>query len=160
MKNRSTKVAIETMCTESSIRVYIDYLDGNRKEVAGFLFPEIYNLSEAQATKISRAAATAVVDTLKRCVGLKSRPYKVPYKVSTVVTGYVGGVAFPSSFHGKMTLECTQLTCPENTGILCIHNEDSWLSAENVDTALQIFKWHSHRFYKSLEELRWQIPRF
>ena len=157
MKNRSTKVAIETMCTESSIRVYIDYLDGNRKEVAGFLFPEIYNLSEAQATKISRAAATAVVDTLKRCVGLKSRPY---YNAPKAVTGYVGRVAFPSSFHGKMTLECTQLTCPENTGILCIHNEDSWLSAENVDTVLQIFTWHSHLFYKSLEKLRKQIPPF
>ena len=160
MKNRSTKVETEsvvTYCTESSIHVYFDTLDGQRIELAHFLFPEIYNFSDAQATKIGRSAATAVSDTLKRCVGLKSRPY---YNAPKAVTGYVGGVAFPSSFHGKMTLECTQLTCPENTGILCIHNEDSWLSAENVDTVLQIFTWHSHRFYKSLEKVRKQIPPF
>ena len=157
MKNRSTKVAIETMCTESSIRVYIDYLDGNRKEVAGFLFPEIYNLSEAQATKISRAAATAVVDTLKRCVGLKSRPY---YNAPKAVTRYVGGVVGSSSSPGQMLFICKQVTCPDNISAICISNEDGWLSAENVDTALQIFKWHSHLFYKSLEKVRKQIPPF
>ena len=156
MKNRSTKVETEAyaVCTGSSIHVYVDTIDGDRIELAYFLFPQIYNLSDAQLTKIGRTATTAVADTLSGWVGLIDRPY---YNAPKAVTRYVGRV-LGSTSHGNMLFECTQVTCPENTGILCIHNEDSWLSAENVDTALQIFKWHSHLFYKSLEKLRKQIP--
>ena len=162
MKNRSTKVETEAyaVCTGSSIHVYVDTIDGDRIELAYFLFPQIYNLSDAQLTKIGRTATTAVADTLSGWVGLIDRPYKVPYKAPKAVTRYVGRVLGSSSSPGKMLFECTQVTCPDNTSILGFDNEDGSLSAENVDTALQIFKWHSHRFYKSLEELRWQIPPF
>ena len=158
MKNRSTKVETESICTEFAIHVYID-IDGHRKELARFRFPQIYNLSEAQATKIGRAAEIAIIDTLSGCVELKlkSRPY---YKVPKAVTRYVGHVGVPSLYPGQMLFICTQVTCPENTSVIQINNKDGSLSAENVDTALQIFKWHSHRFYKSLEKLRKQIPPF
>ena len=161
MKNRSTHVEVEllTECMEDAVYVYAD-IHGHREEMARFLFPQIYNLSDAQLRKISGAAVTAVEDTLNGCVWLIDRPYKVPYKVPKAVKGYVGRVTASSSSLEKMWFTCTQLTCPENTSKIHINNESGWLSAENVDTALQIFKWHSHRFYKSLESLRWQIPRF
>ena len=158
MKNRSTRVGtkIYTVCTEHAIYVNHVDTDGHRKELARFQFPQIYNLSDAQSTKITRLATTAVGDTLDGCMGLKSRLYKVP----KAVTRYVGRVVVSSSSTGKMLLMCTQVTCPENTSAIYINIENGWLSAENVNTALQIFKWHSHLFYKSLEKVRKQIPPF
>ena len=165
MKNRSTRDEIEihtvyTVCTEHAVYVnYVETIDGHI-ELARFQFPQIYNLSDAQSTKIGRAAATAAMDTLSGWEGLFDRPYKVPYKAPKAVTRYVGRVGVSSLYPEKMLFECTQVTCPDNISAICISNEDGWLSAENVDTALQIFKWHSHRFYKSLEKVRKQIPRF